>query len=117
MKEEVMKGKKMQRGVLVLGMTLIIGASIAVSAPPEVSAATPCCSITAIDTKTGIVTAKNTATGETIEFRLGDAAQTKSIKIGDPVSADSQTREVTVHSFQPVGGILMMKPMPRPPIK
>jgi hypothetical protein len=83
---------------------------------PEVSAATPCCNITAIDTKTGIVTAKDTATGETIKFRLGDAAQVKNIKIGDPVSADSQTREVTVHSFQPVGGILIKKPMPRPPI-
>ena len=108
----------MQRCVLVLGMAFTIGASIAVvSLPPEVSAATPCCSITAIDTKTGIVTAKDTATGETIEFRLGDAAQVKNIKIGDPVSADSQIREVTVHSFQPVGGILIKKPMPRSPMK
>jgi len=112
-----MKRRKMPRWVLVFGMALIIGASKAVSVPPEVSAATPCCSITAIDTKTGIVTAKDTATGETIEFRLGDAAQVKNIRIGDPVSAESQTREVTVHSFQPVGGILIKKPMPRPPMK
>ena len=70
-----MKERKMQGWVMVLGMTLIIGASVAVSAPLEVSAATPCCSITAMDTKTGIVTAKDTATGETIEFRLGDAAK------------------------------------------
>ena len=112
-----MKRRKMQGWVLVLGMALLIGASTAVSIPPEVSAATPCCSITSIDTKTGIVTAKDTTTGETIEFRLGDAAQVKNIKIGDQVSADSRTREVTVHSFQPVGGILMKKPMPRPPMK
>ena len=112
-----MKRRKMQRWTLVLGMALIIEGSIAASLPHEVSAATPCCSVTAIDTKTGIVTAKNTATGETIEFRLGDAAQIKNIKISDPVSTDSRTREVTVHSFQPVGGILIKKPMPRPPMK
>ena len=112
-----MKRRKMQTWVLASGLALIIGASIAVSVPPEVFGGTPCCSITAIDTKTGIVTAKNTATGETIEFRLGDAAQIKNIKIGDPVSTDSQTREVTVHSFQPVDGILIKKPMPPPPKK
>src|SRR5512141_2091981 len=112
-----MKRRKTQRWVLVLGMALIIGASIAVSVPPEVGAATPCCSITAIDTKTGIVTAKNTATGETFKFRLGDAAQIRNIKIGDQVSTDSHTREVTVHSFQPVDGILIKKPTPPPPKK
>lgn len=112
-----MKRRKMQPWVLASGLALIIGASIAVSVPPEVFAGTPCCSITTIDVKTGIVTAKDTATGETIEFRLGDSTKIRNIKIGDPVSTDSQTREVTVHSFQPVGGILIKKPMPRPPIK
>lgn|SRR5450759_696176 len=112
-----MKRRKRQRWVLVLGMALIIGASIAVPVPPEVSAGTPCCSITAIDMKTGIVTAKNTATGETFEFKLGNAAQIRNIKIGDQVSTDFQTREVTVHSFQPVDGILKKVPMPPPPIK
>jgi len=67
--------------------------------------------------KTGIVTAKNTATGETFEFRLADAAQISNIKVGDQVSTDSQTREVTVHSFQPVGGILIKTPKRPPPIK
>jgi hypothetical protein len=112
-----MKRRKMQTWVLVLGMAIIIGASIAVSIPPEVSAGTPCCSITAIDMKTGIVTAKNTAAGGTFEFRLGNAAQIKNIKIGDQVSTDFQTREVTVHSFQPVDGILIKKPMPPQPMK
>lgn len=112
-----MKRGKKQRWVLVSGMALIVGTSIAFSVPSEASAATPCCSITAIDTKTGIVSAKDTATGETIEFRLVDAAQIRNIKIGDQVSTDSNTREVSVHSFQPVDGILIKKPMPRPPKK
>jgi hypothetical protein len=112
-----MKKRKMPTWVLVFGMALIIEAPIAVSLPPEVSAGTPCCSITTIDMKTGIVTAKNTATGETFEFKLGNAAQIRNIKIGDQVSTDSQTREVTVHSFQPVDGILIKTPMPPPPMK
>ena len=112
-----MKKKKMQAWVSVLGIAFIVGAPIAVSFPPEVSAGTPCCSITAIDKKSGIVTAKNTATGETFKFKLGDAAQIRSIKIGDQVSTDSQTREVTVHSFQPVDGILILTPRHRPPSK
>src|SRR4030042_38951 len=102
-----MKKRTMKTWVLVSGMALILGASIAVSVPPEVGAGTPCCSITTVDRKTGIVTAKNTATGEIFKFRIGDAAQIGNIKIGDQVSTDFQTRQVTVHSFQPVEGILM----------
>jgi Cu/Ag efflux protein CusF len=113
-----MKERTMQTWVVASGLALIIiGASIAVSVPREVFAGSPCCNITSVDKKTGIVTAKDTATGETIEFRLGDAAKIRNIKIGDQVSADSQTREVTVHSFQPVDGILIRKPMPPPPKK
>jgi hypothetical protein len=112
-----MKKSSMKRWVWVFGMALLLGASIAVSVPPEVSAGTPCCSITSVDRKAGIVTAKNTATGETFEFRLRDAAQVGNIRIGDQVSTDVRTRQVTVHSFQPVDGILIKTPMPRPPIK
>ncbi|HET7319659.1 MAG TPA: hypothetical protein VFK23_11025 [Nitrospirota bacterium] len=112
-----MKKGKMQSGILVLGTGLIIGALIAVSVPPEVSAATPCCTITSIDMKTGILTAKDTATGETFEFKLGNPAKISNIKIGDQVSTDFRNREVTVHSFQPVDGIIVTAPMPRPKIK
>ena len=112
-----MKKRTMKTWVLVSGMALILGASIAVFVPPEVGAGTPCCSVTAVDVKTGIVTAKNTATGETFKFRLVEAAQIGNIKVGDKVSTDFQTRQVTVHSFQPAEGILMRTPRPRPPIK
>jgi hypothetical protein len=112
-----MKKKKMQAWVSVLGIAFIVGAPIAVSLPPEVSAGTPCCTVTTVNVKTGIVTAKNTATGETFKFRLVEAAQIGNIKVGDQVSTDFQTRQVTVHSFQPAEGILMRTPRPRPPIK
>jgi hypothetical protein len=112
-----MKKKKMQTWVSVLGIAFIVGAPIAVSLPPEVSAGTPCCTVTTVNVKTGIVTAKNTATGETFKFRLVEAAQIGNIKVGDQVSTDFQTRQVTVHSFQPAEGILMRTPRPRPPIK
>ena len=109
--------KKRTMRTRVLALVLILGASIAASVPPEVSADTPCCRITTIDMKTGILTAKNATTGETFEFRLGNAAQIRNIKIGDQVSPDFQTRMVTVHSFQPVEGILIITPRPPPPIK
>ena len=112
-----MNKRTMKARLLISGMALFLGASIAVSVPPETSAGTPCCSITTVDRKTGIVTAKNTESGETFQFRLGDAAQFGRIKTGDQVSADFQTRQVTVHSFQPVEGILMRVPKPRPPMK
>ena len=113
-----MKKGKIQTWVLVLGMALVIGASMAVSVPTKVSAVLPPDGvITAIDVKTGIVTAKITATGETLEFKLGHTAQIRNIKIGDPVSTDFQTGAVTVHSFQPVDGILIKAPMHPPPIK
>jgi len=112
-----MKKSTMPTWVFVLGMALIIEAPIAVSLPPDVSAGSPCCSITTIDMKTGIVMAKNTATGETFEFRLVNAAQIRNIKIGDQVSTDLQTREVTVHSFQPVDGTLIVTPRSPPPMK
>jgi len=112
-----MKKKKMQACVSVLGIAFIVGAPIAVSLPPEVSAGTPCCTVTTVNVKTGIVTAKNTATGETFKFRLVKAAQIGNIKVGDQVSTDFQTRQVTVHSFQPAEGILMRTPRPRPPIR
>jgi hypothetical protein len=112
-----MKKRTIKTWMSISGMALILGTSIAVSVPPDVSAGTPCCSVTTVDRKTGIVTAKKTATGETIKFRLLEAAQIGNIKIGDQVSTDLQTRQVTVHSFQPVEGTLLRTPMPRPPIK
>ncbi len=112
-----MKKGKMQTWMLVLAMALIIGASLSVSVPREVSACIFCCSVTTIDMKTGIVTAKNVTTGETFEFKLGNAAQLRGIKIGDKVSTDLQTGAVTVHSIGPVDGVLIKAPMHTAPLK
>jgi len=108
--------RTMKTSVLLSWMAILLGASVAAFVPPEVSAGTPCGSIAAVDRKTGIVTAKNTETGETFKIRVGEVAQIGKIKTGDRVSADFQTGQVTVHSFQPVEGILLRVPTPRPPI-
>jgi len=112
-----MKKGAMKRWVSVLGMALLLAASIALSVPPEVGAGAPCCSVTSVDKKTGVVKAKDADTGETFEIRLHDATQTGNIRTGDRVSTDFETRQVTIHSFQPVEGILIKKPMPPPPKK
>jgi hypothetical protein len=42
----------------------------------------PCCNITAIDAKTQMVTARDTKTGRTFQFKIADARMLSSLKIG-----------------------------------
>ncbi len=116
-REAVKEEKKMKLWILVLGMTLVVGALIMISAPREVSAVAPCCEVTAIDMKTGIVTAENFTTKETFEFKLGNETQLKNIKIGDKVSADTLNGTITVHGdVESVDGTLLKGPVrPTPP--
>jgi hypothetical protein len=62
----------------------------------EASAAEPCCSVTAVDARSGVVTARQTATGRTIQFKLDDVSLAGSIKAGQIVEADFTTAKVTV---------------------
>src|SRR5437870_4418553 len=48
-------------------------------------AQTACCVITALNARTGVVTAKETATGRSFEFEVTDAKLLSSLKIGQPV--------------------------------
>lgn len=45
--------------------------------PAGAEAAAPCCAITAIDAKSGTVTARNAATGETFQGALDKAGQSR----------------------------------------
>lgn len=50
-----------------------------------VSAGTPCCEITAIDKKTGVVTARQLATKQSIRFRVDNAVVLNRIAVGQKV--------------------------------
>ena len=74
------------------------------------AAAEPCCSITAIDARTGIVSARNHANGRVIRFRVADAALLRSVKVGQSVYADSGTQKVSLDGAAPCCAILNVRP-------
>ena len=73
-------------------------------------AATPCCAITAIDVRTGIVSARDRANGRVIRFKVADAALLRSVKVGQSVYADSGTQKVSLDGAAPCCAILNVRP-------
>lgn len=55
-----------------------------------------CCPITAIDPRTGVVTAREVKTGRKFQFKVTDAALLKSLKVGQKIDADFTTQKVSV---------------------
>lgn len=62
---------------------------------PESRAAAPCCGIVDIQ-PSGVVTARETATGRSFEFRVADRRLLSTLKPGQPVHADFTTMRVSV---------------------
>jgi hypothetical protein len=56
----------------------------------------PCCSVTAINAATGIVSAKVNANGEAFQFKIANANLLKELRIGAAVYANFTTREVSL---------------------
>jgi len=77
-----------------------------VTLAPRAEAAAPCCVVVAIDAKSGLVTAKNFATGKTFQFKVGDKALLKGLKIGQKVAADFASGKVTVDGISPCCNIV-----------
>lgn len=67
-----------------------------VALAPYAGAITPCCGVTVIDAKTGLVTAKETATGKTFQFKVDNVKLLKGLKIGQKVDADFASGEVAL---------------------
>lgn len=64
--------------------------------PAPAMAGTPCCNITDIDTKKGIVSARETTTGRQFKFSLTNPVLVRRIKVGQGVQADFAAGKVTV---------------------
>jgi Cu/Ag efflux protein CusF len=73
---------------------------------PGVDPLEPCCGITAFDAATGIVTAKELATGRVFRFEVKDATLLRSLKVGQKVFADFGTSKVRVHGSEPCCNII-----------
>ena len=81
-------------------------------------AAEPCCNVSLIDQKSGIVTAKVKATGATFTFKVSNSNYLKGLKVGDAVDANFQTAKVAItkYSLEPCCNIVqaprVMQPSP-----
>lgn len=73
----------------------------ALALAPQAEAGFPCCSIADINAKTGLVTARETATGKAFQFQVNDRKLLRSLKVGQRVAADFGTQKVSVDSGEP----------------
>ena len=82
--------------MLVAALSVLVLAAVAPAAEPVGGA-----KITAIDAKTGVVTAKETATGRAFQFQVKDASLLKSLRVGQNISADLKGMSVTLPASRP----------------
>jgi len=88
--------------LILLGVVL----SVLVFVATEALAAEPCCNITGVDYRTGLVTARNTATGQTFQFKVSNASLLRTLRVGQGVYADFGTKEVSVDGAAPCCGMV-----------
>ncbi|HXG05358.1 MAG TPA: hypothetical protein VNO23_18335 [Candidatus Binatia bacterium] len=82
---------------------------------PAVRVPPACCVVTAIDTTTGLVTARD-AHGRTFQFRVTDRAVLGSLRVGQPVYADFALDQVALTPGKPCCTIVAAGAAPRPPV-
>jgi len=66
----------------------------------------PCCNITSIGARTGIVTAREKSTGRLFRFEVKDAELLKSLRVGQAVFADFGTSKVRINGLEPCCSIV-----------
>ncbi|MGH7582016.1 MAG: hypothetical protein ACREL5_02170 [Gemmatimonadales bacterium] len=75
---------------------LMVGAALVIAAPAAAQVTPPCCSITAIQTVTGVVSAKVKATGDTFAFKVTNRRTLTALKVGQSVYANFTTHQVSI---------------------
>jgi len=94
--------------------TLVATALVFLGGTQIVSAADPCCLVTEVNAKSGIVTAKEKATGRTFSFTT-NAAVVRSIRLGSPVYANFASKQVSVDGKSACCQIQSLTPPPSSP--
>ena len=72
---------------------------------------TPAAQIAQIDSATGIVTARETSTGRTIQFRLADSAALKTVAPGQGVYVNYKAGQISLDGKSPAGTIIGLGPV------
>ncbi|MGQ0702984.1 MAG: hypothetical protein ACT4PM_07630 [Gemmatimonadales bacterium] len=86
-----------------------MGSATAQPTKPKLSSATPCCGITAIEARTGIVTAQEGSTGHVFQFEIKDRAVLRGLKVGQKVWADFAAGKVRLDPAEPVGVAILSR--------
>lgn len=107
------------KGALLPGSVILLIVLAAALAQAALAAEPVGAKITAINAKTGVVTANETATGRMLQFKVADAALLKSLKVGLKISGDLHAMTVTLPAARPGAKavqvrILKAEPVGRP---
>ena len=94
----------MKQTIRSLGLGLIVVSALA-ALVPRALAVNPCCAITAIDQGTGIVTARENASGKTFQFKAS-ADTLKTLHVGQSIDADFNGGRVGPPGEAPCCGIV-----------
>ncbi len=84
-------------------LAVVILTLLAISLPVH---ANPCCSVTAIDARSGVITAKEAASGRLFTFRLHDLNALRMLRVGQPVFANFAASEVSLDGKSAGGQII-----------
>jgi CARDB len=71
-----------------------------------------CCTVTAVDARTGTASAVETATGRTFEFHIPNLKLFATVRVGTPVYANFSTKQVSLDGKTPCGEITKIDPAP-----
>ena len=91
---------------------VVAAAAIGMAAAALPAYAAPCCQIIAINTNSGVVTAKVNANNQPFEFRLSNPAQLPSLRAGQPIYANLSLKEVSLDGVHVVGAIIAIGSAP-----
>jgi len=82
-------------------------------------ASEPCCNITAIDAKTQTVTASETRTRRTFQFKVADTKALSTLEVGQPVHADFKTMKVSLNpdGAQPCCAVVNLRAPTSAPVR
>ena len=93
------------RTLLLLLLLLAAGAPAAQAQSGKFATAKPCCTIAAVNERTGIVTARERSTGKTFRFQVKDRALLKTLTAGQGVWADFAAKQVSVRPAEPTANL------------
>lgn len=84
----------MRRGMFRMAFGALFAGGLLI--PRAVASAQACCSVTSIDQRSGVVSAKESATGRAFQFTFGAGKLVGSLRLGQPVYANFKTNQVSL---------------------